>query len=121
MELVDRTRKNIHKSEWRSEKVAELTHFKRNEPLRTICDASKHGLGAVLQQCEEHQWKPISYASRFLTDFEATYSINELEFLAVVWSVEQMKNYVYGVSFGGVSYHKALKSVLKSKKGNKTF
>ena len=36
-------------------KVAELTHFKRNKPLRRICDASKHGLGAVLQQCEENR------------------------------------------------------------------
>ena len=46
-------------------KVAELTHFKRNRPLRIICDASKNGLGAVLQQCEENTWKTISYASIF--------------------------------------------------------
>ena len=38
------------------EKVAELTRFKRNRPLRIICDASKNGLGAVLQQCEENKW-----------------------------------------------------------------
>ena len=40
-------------------KVAELTHFKRNRPLRIISDASKNGLEAVLQQCEENTWKPI--------------------------------------------------------------
>ena len=34
-------------------KVAELTHFKRNKRLRIICDASKQGLGAVLQQCKK--------------------------------------------------------------------
>ena len=102
-------------------KVAELTHFKRNRPLRIICDASKNGLGAVLQQCEENTWKPISYASRFLTELESKYSINELELLAVVWSVEHFKNYVYGVSFGIISDHKALQSVLKSNKGNKTY
>ena len=102
-------------------KAAELTHFKRNKPLRIICDASKQGLGAVLQQCEENEWKPISYASRFLTELESKYSINELELLAVVWSVEHFKNYVYGVPFGIVSDHKALQSVLKSNKGNKTY
>ena len=48
-------------------KVAELTNFKRNKPLRIICDASKQSLGAVSQQCEENKWKPIAYASRFLT------------------------------------------------------
>ena len=36
-------------------KVAELTHFKRNNSLRIICDASKQGLGAVLQQCEKNR------------------------------------------------------------------
>ena len=102
-------------------KAAELTHFKRNKPLRIFCDASKQGLGAVLQQCEENEWKPISYASRFLTELETKYSIHELELLAVVWSVEHFKNYVYGVPFGIVSDHKALQSVLKSSKGNKTY
>ena len=101
-------------------KAAELTHFKRNKPLRITCDASKQGLGAVLQQYEENEWKPISYASRFSTELETKYSINELEFLAVVWSVEHFKNYVYGVPFGIVSDHKALQSVSKSNKGNKT-
>ena len=102
-------------------RVAELTYFKRNKPLRIICDASKHGLGAVLQQCEENQWKPISYASRFLTELETNYSNNELELLAVVWSVEHFKNFVSRLRFGGASDHKALQSVLKSNQGNKTF
>ena len=66
-------------------------------------------------------WKPISYASRFLTEFEAKYSINELELLAVVWAIEHFKNYVHGEKFGVVSDHKALQSVLKANKENKTF
>ena len=102
-------------------KVAEVTHFKRNKPLRIICDANNQGLGAVLQQCEEYKWKPISYASRFLSELESKYSINELELLAVVWSVEHFKNYVYGVAFGIIPDHKALQTVLESNKGNKTF
>ena len=69
-------------------KSAELTLFLNKKPLRIICDASKHGLGAVLQQKEDMGWKPISYASRFLTKLEAKYSINELELLAVVCEIE---------------------------------
>ena len=72
-------------------KAVEWTLIRRNCPLRIVCDASNQGLGAVLQQNGEYNWKPIAYASRFLTDFEAKYSINELERLAVVWSVEQFK------------------------------
>ena len=102
-------------------KVAEITHFKKKKPLRMICDASKQGLGAVLQQKEDMGWKPISCASRFLTELEAKYSINELELLAVVWAIEHFKNYVYGEKFGVVSDHKALQKVLKANKGNKTF
>ena len=52
-------------------KKTQLTHFKRDSPIRIICDASKKGLGAVLQQQQNNQeWKPVSFASRFLTDFE---------------------------------------------------
>ena len=75
-------------------KIAELTHFKQNKLLKIFCDASKQGLGAVLQQREEEGWKPISYASKFLTELETEYSINELEQLSMVWSVEHFKNYV---------------------------
>ena len=89
--------------------------------MRVICDASKQGLGAVLKQCEENKWKPISYASRFLSELESKYSINKLELLGVVWSVKHFKNYVYGVAFGIVSDHKALQTVVESNKGNKTF
>ena len=99
-----------------------LTHFKRQNKLRIICNAGKKGLGAALQQSEKKAncWKPIAYASRFLTSFEEKYSINELELLAVVWSVEHFTNYVYGTIFKIVLDHKALQSVLKSNRGNKT-
>ena len=63
-------------------KITELTHFKRDSPKRIIWDASRKGLGAVLQQQWNNQdWKPVSFASRFLADFETKYSINDLELL----------------------------------------
>ena len=69
--------------------VVELSHFKRNQEIRINCDTSKSGLGAVLQQKESNnEWRPICFASRFLTNFETKYSINELELLAIVWAVE---------------------------------
>ena len=65
--------------------------------------------------------KAVSFASRFLTNFEAKYSINELEFLAILWAIEHFKNYIYGVKFQIFSDHKELASVLNSNRGNKTF
>ena len=38
-----------------------------------------------------------------------------------MWSIGLFKNYVYGTRFGVVSDHKALQTVLKSNKGNKTY
>ena len=102
-------------------KITKINHFKRDRPLRIICDASKAGLGAVLQQKEKDDWKPISFASRFLTDLESKYSVNELELLAIVWAVEYFRSYVYGVHFKIISDHKALATVLKGNKGNKTY
>ena len=41
-------------------RITEMTHFKRNKKLRIICDASKQGLGAVLQQQQSNQgWKTV--------------------------------------------------------------
>ena len=102
-------------------RVAEVGHFKKSRKIRIICDASKAGLGAVLQQQEEIGWRPIHFASRFLTPLEEKYSINDLELLAAVWAVEHFRNYLYGTKFQVVSDHKALGTVLKSNKGNKTY
>ena len=47
--------------------------------------------------------------------------MNELELLAVVWAIEHFKNYLCGTKFQVVSDHKALATVLKRNKGNKTY
>ena len=60
---------------------------------------SKIGLGACLDQKYGCTWEPVAYASRFLKNLEERYSTNELELLAVVWSLEYFKNYLYGSQF----------------------
>ncbi len=59
--------------------VVKNTHFNAAAATRLTCDASKSGLGAVLEQRHDAEWKPIAYASRFLNTAELRYSINELE------------------------------------------
>ena len=99
------------------QKIAEVGLFKKSSPIRIICDASKADLGAILQQ-DEIEWRPIYFASRFLTPLEGKYSIKELELLAVVWAVEHSKLLV---KFQVVSDHEALATVLESNKNNKTY
>ena len=77
--------------------------------------------GAPAKKKTDECWKVIHFASRFLTPFEQKYSIKEIELLAVVWSVENFRNYVYGTNFEIESDHEALTSFIKDNKANKTF
>ena len=95
-------------------------HISKKIPLPINCDAGKAGLGAVLQQEEQKGWQSISFASRFLTALETKYSTDELELLAVVWALEQFRNYVYGTQFTVISNYEALTRLLKNSKGTKT-
>ena len=72
--------------------VSEIQHFKRNQTMRVVCDASREVLGAILQQKTELGWKAVHFASRLLTTFEQKYSIKVIKLVAVVWeeAVEQV-------------------------------
>ena len=85
------------------------------------CDASSSGLGAALKRLTVNGWKPISFASIFLNSNEERYSINELELLGVVWSIEFFINYLYGKEFSIITDHRALPSILKERRSNKSY
>ena len=80
----------------------ENTHYNPQLSTRIKCDASRSGLGAALEQLTVNGWKPTSLASRFLNSNEEHYSINELELLGVVCSIDFFKNYLHGKK---VFYH----------------
>ena len=101
--------------------ITENKHFDISKQTRVRCDASKKGLGACLEQKIGQIWKPIAFASRFLNNLESRYSTNELELLAVVWSLEHFKYYLYGREFILQTDHQALLSALKENRGNKTY
>ena len=103
------------------QKIVEQKHFNIQKDTRVKCDASKEGRGACLEQKENNNWQPIAYASRFLNKNEQRYSINELELLAVVWSLEHFKYYLFGSHFTLQTDHQALLSALKKNRGNKTY
>ena len=75
------------------------SHYNPQLEARIKSDASRSGLGAALEQLTVDGWKPIAIASRFLNSCDERYSVNELELLGVVWSIEYFKNYLYGKNF----------------------
>ena len=73
---------NIHKATKQSKKIVHrTTQFakKASEPFLQL-----------IQKDEE--WQPISFAFRFSADFEAKYSIKDIEFSTTVQAIEQFKD-----------------------------
>ena len=74
-----------------------LAHFNADNEIIITTDSSTKGLGATLwQKQNDGNLKPIRIASRFLSDTEKKYAINELELQAVVWGLEQLRLNIYG-------------------------
>ena len=76
--------------------------------------------GASIDRKHKNTWHTIAFASRFLNEHESRYNTNELELLAVVWSLEHFKHYLYGTEFTIQTDHRALLSALNENRGNKT-
>ena len=78
-------------------------------------------MGAALEQNTPDGWKPIAFASRFLNSTEERYSVNELELLGIVLSIDYFKYYFYGKNFTVVTEHRALSFILKEHRSNKSY
>ena len=73
-----------------------LAHFDPKKGNYVTTDACNTGHGATLWQREGEIFRPIAFASRFLTDCERKYATNELELLGALWKLEYFRYYVYG-------------------------
>ena len=90
-----------------------LQFYDRSKPLTIQCDASKDGLGACLLQ----EGRPLSYASRALTDSEKNYAQIEKELLAIAFATKRFHQYVYGNTVTVQSDHKPLEVIFKKHLG----
>ena len=75
-----------------------LSFFDLHKPTRLCTDASRHGLGFVLQQkSSDDKWSVVQAGSRFLSDAESRYAVIELEMLAVCWAILKCKLFLSGL------------------------
>ena len=86
-----------------------LVYFDPSKQLVIQCDASNCGLGSALLQ----DGRPITYASRALTDAETRYVIIEKEMLAIVFTLEKWHQFTYGRPILVYSDHKPLEAITK--------
>ena len=63
----------------------------------------------------------MAFASRFWNSVEDKYIINELDLLGVVRSVEHFKYYLFGKPFTVITDHRALLSIMREKRANKSY
>ena len=106
------------------EKIAEAKENKRfisHVENRINCDASRKCLGCALEQQTPDDWHTIAFASRFLNSVDERSSINELELLVVVWSIDYFKYYLYGKSFTVITDHRTLLSIMRENRANKSY
>jgi hypothetical protein len=78
-------------------------------PFTLTTDASDVGVAGILSQGDA----TIAYASRSLLQNEKNYSTTEKECLAVVWSIDHFRPYLYGQTFHVVTDHSALTWLMK--------
>ena len=84
-----------------------LCIYAPNAETKISADAS-NGLGAVLLQKHDSEWKPVAFASCSLSDTEANYAQIEKEALTSVWACEKFSSYVLGMQFMIETDHKPL-------------
>ena len=92
-----------------------LALYDPNAKLKVSADASSFGLGAVLFQGDEDDWKPVAYASRAMSETEKRYAQIEKEALGVTWACEKFTDYILGRKFLIETDHKPLVPLLNSK------
>jgi hypothetical protein len=80
-------------------------------PFVLECDASGEGIGVVLMQ----QRNQIAYKSRKLSKREKIYPIYVKEILAIIHSLEKIRQYLVGGKFMVKTYHNNLRHLLGQK------
>ena len=100
------------------EELSKSTTLTLYDPLaetKLSADASSYGLGAVLLQKVDSDWKPVAFASRSMTETERQYAQVEKEALAITWACEKFSMYILGKRFQVETDHKPLVPLLGSK------
>lgn len=111
----DKHQKEFEMLKSRLSECVPLAFYDSNVDTKTYLttDASGHGISAYLSQVnDEKVERPVYFLSRKLSPNEKNYSVSEKEFLAVLWSIERLHQYLYGRPFTVRTDHQCLRQLL---------
>lgn len=95
-----------------------LCHYDPALPLVLSVDSSAYGIGAILAHTfSDGTERPISCASRSLSDAEKNYSQLDKEALAIIYGVQKHHQYLFGRNFLLKTDHKPLVYIFGPKGG----
>lgn len=89
-----------------------------SQDFHLTTDASDYAIGAVLSQGPIGKDRPITYISRTLNSAEENYATNEKEMLAIIWSLQKLRNYLYTAKINILTDHQPLTFALSNKNTN---
>ena len=89
-----------------------LAHANPKLPYRLTTDASRIGLGWVLEQKQDGNFRVICYGGKSLTPAQKNYGISDLEALAVITAIKELDCYLRYQEFVIVTDHQPLKYML---------
>ena len=95
-----------------------LVHFDTEKKIILTCDASQHGIGAVMAHImEDGSERPIAFASRTLAPKRQKKTIHKSkETLGVVFGVKKFYRYLFGHKFIIANDHQPLKKLFSAER-----
>ncbi|MBW0515542.1 hypothetical protein O181_055257 [Austropuccinia psidii MF-1] len=92
-------------------------------PFKLYIDACGEGLGALLDQTQIINDKPVEGSicliSRQIKPTEESYGASQMEFLCLVWALEKLHHYLDGTVFNVITNCNFVKSLLNMKTPNR--
>ncbi|UYV70228.1 hypothetical protein LAZ67_7002244 [Cordylochernes scorpioides] len=86
-----------------------LAHYNPELKTEVHCDASAEGLaGMVLQMDENCKWRLVYCVSKKTTEAEKMYHSSKLELMAIVWTLDRLRQFLVGIKFTVVTDCQAL-------------
>ncbi|UYV61403.1 hypothetical protein LAZ67_1004730 [Cordylochernes scorpioides] len=86
-----------------------LAHYNPELKTEVHCDASAEGLaGMVLQMDEDCKWRLVYCVSKKTTEAEKMYHSSKLELMAIVWTLDRLRQFLVGIKFTVVTDCQAL-------------